>query len=304
MSNETPRVSVVVSTKNEERVIARCLESIQVQTYPDIELIVVDNHSTDQTQDIARNFTPLVYSWGPERSAQRNYGLLQRASGQIGAYIDADMILGPEVVANAVSMIQSGCTGVYIPEIVIGRSPWIPARNFERSFYDGTPIDAVRFFKLDAFRSVSGFDEGLFRSGSGEDWDLDIALESVGPLCTLKRQGLVTCDWPLKEHVMSLGAKALFPNTIYHDEDDFSLREFLRKKKYYATGFDGYRRKHGASHPRLRYQFSVWNRSLGIFMSSRNLGRSISHPILSFQALTMRFLVGLATRQSPRQRRS
>jgi glycosyltransferase involved in cell wall biosynthesis len=297
MSDKTPRVSVVVSTKNEERVIARCLESIRLQTYPNIELIVVDNYSTDRTQDIARDYTPHVFARGPERSAQRNFGLLQQATGEIGAYIDADMILGPSVIDQSVSLLQSGCIGVYVPEIVIGRSHWIPARNFERSFYDGTPVDAARVFKLDAFRAVSGFDEEIFSSGSGEDWDLDIVLEAVGPLCTLRRQGHVTDVWPLKEYITTLGAPSLFPNAIFHDEDDFVLREFLRKKRYYATGFDRYRRKHGASHPRLRYQFSVWNRSLGIFVRPRNLGRSLAHPVLSIQALVMRFLVGVSTRR-------
>lgn len=289
-------VSLVVTTKNEERTIGRCLESIRLQSYSNIELIVVDNHSTDATQDIARTFTPMVYSWGPERSAQRNFGLLQQASGSIGAYIDADMILGPEVVTESVLLIESGCVGVYVPEIVIGRSAWIPARNFERSFYDGTPVDAVRFFDMRAFRTVSGFDEELFLSGSGEDWDLDIALEQVGPLCKLPRQGPLVDDWELSDYVTGLGATSLMSSAIFHDEDDFRLREFIRKKRYYATGFDGYRNKHGASHPRLKYQFSAWNRSLGIFVGRGKLGRTLRHPILSIQALALRFMMGMSTR--------
>jgi glycosyltransferase involved in cell wall biosynthesis len=48
-----PKVSVIITTKNEERHIANCLESIKTQTYPceKIEIIVVDNNSTDRTQD-------------------------------------------------------------------------------------------------------------------------------------------------------------------------------------------------------------------------------------------------------------
>ena len=296
MTNANELVSIVVTTKNEERTIGRCLESIKLQSYPNIQLIVVDNHSTDATQDIARTFTSMVYSWGPERSAQRNFGLLQQASGSIGGYIDADMILGPEVVAQSVALLNSGCVGVYVPEIVIGRSAWIPARNFERSFYDGTPVDAVRFFHMDAFRAVSGFDEELFRSGSGEDWDLDIALQATGRLCSLTRHGPTAQNWELSDYVTALGARSVLSSAIFHDEDDFRLSEFLRKKRYYATGFDGYREKHGVAHPRLKYQFSPWNRSLGIFVSRGKLRLTLRHPLLSIQALSLRFMMGLSTK--------
>jgi glycosyltransferase involved in cell wall biosynthesis len=55
-------VSVVITTKNEEKNIANCLESIKRQTYPQnrIEIIVVDNNSTDGTKEIARKYTKKV----------------------------------------------------------------------------------------------------------------------------------------------------------------------------------------------------------------------------------------------------
>ena len=67
-------VSVVVTTKNEEKNIGKLLSSIRNQTHKDIEIIVVDNNSTDETVKIAREFTKTVYEKGPERSAQRISG--------------------------------------------------------------------------------------------------------------------------------------------------------------------------------------------------------------------------------------
>lgn len=51
-----PLVSVIIPTLNEEKNIGRCLESIRKQTYPKdkIEIIVVDNDSTDKTREIVR----------------------------------------------------------------------------------------------------------------------------------------------------------------------------------------------------------------------------------------------------------
>ncbi len=70
-------VSVIVTTKNEEKNIANCLKSIKGQSYPQekIQIIVVDNNSSDSTTKIAKRFTDKVYNKGPERSAQRNYGI-------------------------------------------------------------------------------------------------------------------------------------------------------------------------------------------------------------------------------------
>jgi len=72
-------VSVIITTRNEEKNIENCLQSIWMQTYPHdkIEIIVVDNNSTDRTKEIVARYTEKVYNFGPERSAQRNFGVGQ-----------------------------------------------------------------------------------------------------------------------------------------------------------------------------------------------------------------------------------
>ena len=57
-------VSVIVTTKNEERHIGSCLESVKKQTYPRelIETIVVDNNSSDKTKEITLGYTDKVYN--------------------------------------------------------------------------------------------------------------------------------------------------------------------------------------------------------------------------------------------------
>jgi glycosyltransferase involved in cell wall biosynthesis len=65
----SPLVSVIIPTRNSGTTLANCLQSVKDQTYPNIELIVVDNFSTDNTQEIARTYTDHVYERGPERCA-------------------------------------------------------------------------------------------------------------------------------------------------------------------------------------------------------------------------------------------
>ena len=49
-------VSIIIRTKNEERWISSCLQSVYSQTYQNIEVILVDNYSTDKTVEKAKKF--------------------------------------------------------------------------------------------------------------------------------------------------------------------------------------------------------------------------------------------------------
>ena len=98
-----PRVSVIITTRNEERNIEKVLVSVKNQTYKDIEIIVVDNDSMDKTVEIAKRFTKRVYNKGPERSAQRNLGV-EKARGRYVLIVDADMELTSGVVESCVEI--------------------------------------------------------------------------------------------------------------------------------------------------------------------------------------------------------
>ena len=153
-----PTVSVIVTTKKEEKNIGACLERLVQQSLPPLEMIVVDNYSQDKTTEIAQEFGAKVFKLGPERSAQRNYGVVQ-AQGKYILCLDADMRLSQKVIEECVNCCEAdnGVTGLYIPEIMVGEGFWIQGRSFERSFYDGTVIDAVRFVSRATFQKVGGF---------------------------------------------------------------------------------------------------------------------------------------------------
>ncbi len=86
-----PKVSVVVATYNGGRTLRNCLESLSRLNYPDYEVIVVDDGSTDQTPDIAESFPSIRYSRQTNQglSAARNAGI-RAATGEILAFTDDD----------------------------------------------------------------------------------------------------------------------------------------------------------------------------------------------------------------------
>src|SRR3990172_7363179 len=82
-------VSIVVPTKNSSRTLSECLRSIREQTYPSIEIIVVDDYSSDNTRQIALMFSATIVLCGGERSRQVNQGV-KIAQGEFVYRVDSD----------------------------------------------------------------------------------------------------------------------------------------------------------------------------------------------------------------------
>lgn len=287
MKNEL--VSVIITTKNEELNIGNCLESIKQQTYENIEIIVVDNNSGDKTKEISKKYTKNVFDKGPERSAQRNYGMIEKSKGKYVMFLDADMILSPSVVETGVNS-MGDAVALYIPEIVLGKKYFGKVRRFERTFYDGTSIDGARFFLKSAFVEIKGFDENL---NGPEDWDIDKKIKQIGKI------GLIssyenTENWKLKELIFSKGINSeKYGCVIYHNEAEFNLKDYLKKKGYYSKSFDNYIHKWGKEDNDVKKQFGVYYRFFGVFVENGKWKKIIMHPILTFGMYFLRFMVAL-----------
>ncbi|WP_202318621.1 glycosyltransferase family 2 protein [Archaeoglobus neptunius] len=76
------KVSVVIPTYNSENTVDICLESIENQSYRNIEIIVVDRFSEDKTAEIAKEYKARVYKLDCERAKAKNFGL-RRARGEV-----------------------------------------------------------------------------------------------------------------------------------------------------------------------------------------------------------------------------
>ena len=80
-------VSIIIPAHNEEKFIAKCLESIKKQSYKNIETIVVCNGCTDNTTAVARRFTENVFELRQANvSAARNFGA-KKAKGNTFAFL-------------------------------------------------------------------------------------------------------------------------------------------------------------------------------------------------------------------------
>lgn len=103
-----PLVSVIIPVRDGERFLAASIESVLAQTYPEIELLVIDDGSEDGSGPVARSFSEAqVVTLEPSGlSAARNAGI----AAATGAYItfhDSDDLMKPEKVGRQVEYLES-----------------------------------------------------------------------------------------------------------------------------------------------------------------------------------------------------
>lgn len=289
-------VSIVIPTNKEEKNIENCLRSIRCQSYKNIEVIVVDNNSSDKTKEIALKYTNKVFDEvsksGPPR---RNFGA-KIAGGKFIAAVDADMILSPDLVESCVFwMTQNDCLALYIPEIVLGKMFWSRVRRFERSFYDGTVIDAARFYRKDIYDRLGGFDENLI---GPEDWDFDKKIRQLGRVDLLEG-GCLPADMETKstwEFTGFIKTRGVDPSgrraVVYHNESEFDLRKYLRRKDYYLHTLDVYFHRWGKEDSDIKKQFGFWYRYFGVFIENGKWEKLLRHPLLTMGMYFLRGMVG------------
>jgi glycosyltransferase involved in cell wall biosynthesis len=255
------RVSVIIPTRNSARTIERCLSSIKEQTYKNIEILVIDSFSSDNTSKIASKFNSNIFSLDSERARAKNFGI-SKATGEFLLFVDSDMALQPYVVEECVRIWSANrrIVAITIPEHSIGSGFWVRVRDFERSFYKGSKVESPRFFVKKFVTRVGGFDEDI------------VAYEESTLLQRLEATG------------MYVNARAT--SLILHDEEGFNLRKWLDKKRYGGETGKLYSKKYRKY---AKMQFSISYRSR-IFLANGNWKTLIRHPLLSTGVLILKTL--------------
>lgn len=184
-----PPVSVIVCSRNGEATIGACLEGLRQLDYPDYEVIVVDDGSSDTTAEIARSSgARLISTENRGLSSARNTGL-EAAAGEIVAFLDDDACPDRDwlkfLAATFLSTEHTGVGGPNIPppgaglvEIAVGRAPGGPIHVL-LSDREAEHIPGCNMaFRRKALQAAGGFD-AQFRV-AGDDVDLCWRLQQEG----------------------------------------------------------------------------------------------------------------------------
>jgi glycosyltransferase involved in cell wall biosynthesis len=133
------RVSVVIPCFNYGRFLGAAIESVLAQAYPEIEVTVVDDGSTDETRSVAAAYESVHYVWQPNRglSDARNHGVAL-ATGEFMLFLDADDQLSPDAIETLVRELDAcpECAFVYgHQQLIDERGAPITADAEERAWY-------------------------------------------------------------------------------------------------------------------------------------------------------------------------
>jgi glycosyltransferase involved in cell wall biosynthesis len=190
---DQPLVSVIVPAYNAQAYIHRALESAQSQTYANLEIIVVDDGSTDNTRSIVQEMAQqdsrikLLQQANAGVAAARNLAI-EYSTGQYVAPLDADDLWFPEKIEKQVRRMEEGgpavglvyTSSVHIDEnteAVVGADPlWcVEGRVFQAMIYTNfTGNASVPLIRRSYLQEVGCYDPQLrAQGGQGcEDWDV------------------------------------------------------------------------------------------------------------------------------------
>jgi glycosyltransferase involved in cell wall biosynthesis len=261
MSNKKPLVSIVIPTKNSAEFLASCLRNIKLQTYKNIEVIIVDGGSTDNVKDLAKKYKCKFYNYLPnvekgifDAPYKRNYGM-SKAKGEFAYWLDADMELTDNLIQEAVNLCEKGADAVILPEDSFGLGMWARAKRLERRCYwNDSSVESPRFYKKSVWDAIGGFDLSL---GAGGD-DIDLSQKLLENKFVIKRTR----------------------SLVMHNEGNLKLINLMKKRYMYGKEMLNYLKK------RPKSWVSSYNPFKGAYF--RNWRLFLRNPLDTMLFLVMR----------------
>ena len=184
-----PRISVVICAYNAEATIRECLDAALRLDYPDFEVVVVDDGSTDATGELVRGYPVRVISTENRGlSNARNTGA-EAADGEVIAYLDSDAYPDPHWLRHlAHTFGTTGAVGVGGPNIpprgdgaiaeCVARSPGGPAHVLLSDTVAEHLPGCNLAVRAEALRAIGGFDPRFH--AAGDDVDVCWRLQDAG----------------------------------------------------------------------------------------------------------------------------
>lgn len=181
-------VSIIITTYNRKNLLVRCIESVLSQTYKNLEIIIVDDCSSDGTYEylLEMNDGRIKILRNLENSGSnysRNIGF-KKSSGEFIAFLDDDDEWYRQKIEKQIQTINESNAGVVycgfdlftLDKYSISFTPsyrgWVEKEILKRNFI-GSPTPLI---DRKAFESIGGYDESLSHC---QDWDLWIRLSSI-----------------------------------------------------------------------------------------------------------------------------
>ncbi len=214
-----PRLSVLVCAYNEERTLDECLGSLARLDYPELEVVVADDGSTDRTLEIAHRYRFRVLALPHAGLSVARNAALEAATGELVAYLDADAMCVPAwpyLLALSLedpTIVATGGPNLPVPgagfvERAVAASPGSPQQVLVHDDRAEHVPGCNMAFRRDVLRSIGGFDAAYTAAGD----DVDVC-------------------WKLLDHGYAIGY-APAAQVLHHRRG--SVRGYLRQQRGYG----------------------------------------------------------------------
>jgi len=192
-----PFFSIIIPTYNRAGLIDKALQSALNQSYPNFEVIVIDDGSTDNTEEVIRNYSDLKLSYykkeNAERGVARNFGI-DKAKGRYVTFLDSDDYYYPWYLSHAYESINRNGFPEFFHlayEVKTNSNKIRTSIDYLDSddimiFIKGNPLSCIGVFIARSITAQYRFNENRDLSGS-EDWELWIRIASKYGLKTDNR---------------------------------------------------------------------------------------------------------------------
>ncbi len=201
-------ISIVIPTYNHASSLPKCLDSLFSQTYKDIEVIVVNDGSTDNTNEVVKPYLDRIkYIEQENRGSNpaRNRGVAEalgrspagEASGEYLLFCDADITLQPDALSKLLHALEQNPEVSYVYCSFIFGNKKFPCQPFDAD--ELRKNNYINTMALICREHFPGFDEEIWRF---QDWDLWLTMLEAGHTgilvpeylmhATIERQGIST----------------------------------------------------------------------------------------------------------------
>jgi len=217
---EYPLVSVIIPVYNMEEYLAEAVDSVLASTYPNIEVLIIDDGSTDHSSEIAQTYVrkdPRVHFYSQSNkgvSAARNLGL-QKAKGKFVLPVDADNKISSDFIEKAVNILQNQSqVKIVTCEIMLfGEKNGIKKyRKYKKTLLARKNIiDACALYRSADALKIGGYNEEII---GREDWEFWISmlknggevyhLPEVGVYYRIRQHSKRVTDRRLKKHIIDV----------------------------------------------------------------------------------------------------
>lgn len=189
---QLPRISVITPSLNHGRYLRQCIESVLSQNYPNIELLIIDGGSTDETLSVIKEYANRISHWVSEPDSGQSDAInkgFRRASGDLVAWLNADDYYLPGVFDRVADAYCSDplapfyfADGLRVDETGVTTSNFIPSGRliFDRqALVMGLNyiLQPSTFINRQSLEQVGYLDTGLHY---GMDSDLWMRLSGIG----------------------------------------------------------------------------------------------------------------------------